>query len=196
MSKHAEREQPILAMVMAMDRNRLIGKDGGLPWHIPGELAHFKAVTFGKPVIMGRRTHESIGRVLPGRANIVVTRDRDWQPAGASQQQGVVEAAAPVSDDGTSLEVAHSLADAIARGRVIAADLGRPEVMIIGGAAICREAMPDVERLYLTLVNHAFEGDTWLDAFDEKLWREISRRSPDPTDSGGYEVHYRVLERM
>jgi len=164
-------------MAMAMDRDRLIGKDDAMPWHVPGEQAHFKAITLGKPILMGRRTHESIGRPLPGRTNIVLTRDRDWRA------DGVV--------------VAHSLDEAFERGRRIARepDTRADEIVVIGGAALCRDAMAHTARLYLTVIDETFDGDTWLDAFDERDWREVSREEPDPAITGGYRIAYRVLER-
>lgn len=173
-------QRPAIAQVMAMDRNRLIGRDNDLPWHIPADLAWFRRVTMGKPIIMGRRTHESIGRPLPGRCNIVVTRDPRWQ--------------------GEGVEVAHSLTAAIDIGtRVLAQTEPRPapyELMIIGGASLCRDAMPLTDRFYLTVIDHAFEGDTWLDSFEWNHWREISREDADPATTGGYAVSYRVLERQ
>jgi len=171
------RAEPVIAMAMAMDRNRLIGRDGGMPWHVPGEQAHFKAVTMGKPIVMGRRTHESIGRPLPGRTNVVVTRDRDWRA------DGVV--------------VAHSLEEALETGRQVAdTEATRAdEVVVIGGAALCADAMAWTERLYLTVIDHAFDGDTWLDSFHEAEWREVTREEPDPATTGGYRIACRVLER-
>jgi len=168
--------RPRIAMALAMDRNRLIGANGALPWHIPGELAHFKAVTMGKPIIMGRRTFESIGRALPGRANLVVTRDAGWRHEGTSAH--------------TSLE------SALQHGRRQAVASEVDEVVVIGGAQLCREAMPRVTRFHLTLVGAEFEGDTWLDAFEWAHWRERSRRSPDPAETGGTPVHYLELERI
>ena len=164
-------------MVLALDRNRLIGADGGLPWHIPGELAHFKAVTLGKPVVMGRKTFDSIGKPLPGRHNIVVTRDDDWSAAGVSVAQ--------------SLDAARQLAErqAEAEGVVLS------EIMVIGGAGLCREAMPLARRLYFTRIDHAFEGDTWLDSFDEEAWQVVDEQRVDPADAGGYTIRYQTLER-
>ena len=168
---------PRVAMILAMDRNPLLGRDGGLPWHVPGELAYFKSVTLGKPVLMGRRTHESIGRPLPGRSNIVVTRDADWRADGVL--------------------VAHSPEEALALGREIArAPATRAdELMVIGGAALCRAVMPRTERLYLTVIDHAFEGDTWLDSYRAEEWRERSRERHDRASEAGYDVDYLVLER-
>lgn len=176
MSSANASEPPVLAMMMAMDRNRLIGREGGLPWHIPGELAYFKAVTLGKPVIMGRKTHESIGRVLPGRTNIVVTRNPHWSA------EGVVKA--------ESLEQALQLA-AGADNRD-----EQPELMIIGGAALCKAAMDRTQRLYLTTVDQAFEGDTWLDSFRWEDWSVISEDRQDPAQTGGLPVTYWVLEKV
>lgn len=163
----------MLAMMMAMDRNRLIGADGGMPWHLPGELQYFKRVTMGKPVIMGRKTFDSIGRPLPGRANIVVTRNREWS------HEGVLVA--------PDLEAAIALAETN-KG---AAD----EVMIIGGASLCRQAMPLTEKLYLTVIDHAFEGDTWLDSFEEDAWQELSSEMVAADDKNPYAYCCRVLQR-
>jgi len=167
---------PVLSMALAMDRNRLIGANGALPWHIPGELAHFKRVTMGKPIVMGRKTFESIGRPLPGRPNLVVTRDARWRAEGVTAF--------------TSLEAA------LEAGRQEAIASGVDELVVIGGAALCRDAMPHAERFHLTLVDAEFEGDTWLDTFEWSRWREVSRQSPDPESTGGTQVHYLELERL
>ncbi len=163
-----------LCMIMAMDKNRLIGAQGGLPWHLPAELQYFKQVTMGKPLIMGRKTHDSIGRPLPGRTNIVVTRQSDWTKTGiyvASDLERAIELAQ------------HHL------------DTSR-EVMIIGGASLCREAMPRVEKLYLTEIDHVFEGDVWLDSYNPEHWREISSRTVAAGDGQAYAYTCRVLERI
>lgn len=169
--------QPTIAMMLAMDRNKLIGSAGGLPWSIPGELAYFKSVTMGKPVIMGRKTYESMGRPLPGRTNIVVTRNPDWAVDGVITTDSLSQA----------LVIAHD----VAQQSATAAE----ELMIIGGAGLCREAMPLTQRFYLTLVDHAFEGDTWLDSFDWDDWQEVSRETRDPATTGGLDVSYLVLAR-
>jgi len=140
-----------VGMVMAMDRNRLIGKENGMPWHIPGEQAYFKAITLGKPVIMGRKTHESIGRPLPGRQNIVVTRNPSWRGDGV--------------DAVLSLEAAIELAN----------KAGTDEVMVIGGAGLCELAIPFTDRLYLTVIDAEYEGDTWLNSYKADEWVEASR---------------------
>ncbi|NND89328.1 MAG: dihydrofolate reductase [Granulosicoccus sp.] len=176
-------DEPVIAMMMAMDRNRLIGRDGRLPWHIPGELAYFKAVTMGKPVVMGRKTYESIGKPLPGRDNIVVTRNPNWSADGVQRAQ--------------SLESALSLAKGIAAGdtQQNVPDGSHPEVMIIGGASLCRDAMPDTQRLYLTTVDYDFDGDTWFDSFHWDDWKVVSEERRDPFSTDGLLVTYWVLEK-
>ena len=159
-------------MVMAMDLNRLIGKDGGLPWHISADLKYFKRITMGKPLIMGRKTFDSIGKPLPGRPNIVITRNRAWSADG--------------------VQVAESLSQAVE----LAAEHAAEEMMIIGGASICHEAMPLTERLYLTTIDHAFDsGDTWLQSYQAEDWTAVSSEAHDETGDGGFRYSYSVLER-
>ena len=157
-------------MMMAMDRNCLIGANGGMPWHISSDLKYFNRTTMGKP-IMGRVTFESIGRALPGRQSIVVTRDEHWRADG--------------------VEVAHSLDQAIE----LASNHAAEELVVIGGANLCAQAMSQTERLYLTVIDYAFEGDTWLDSFEETDWTENSREDHDERAEGGYRFSYRVLSR-
>ncbi len=162
-------------MALAMDRNRLIGRDNGMPWRIPGEQAHFKEITLGKPIIMGRATFDSIGRPLPGRLNVVVTRSPEWHA------DGVV--------------IAHDLDSALDSATAQARADGASEVVVIGGAALCHEVMERTHRFYLTRVDQAFDGDTWLECFNETDWQEVSRESPNPAITGGIPIHYCVLER-
>jgi dihydrofolate reductase len=137
--------KPILSVIAAMARNRVIGLDNRLPWQLPADLQHFKQLTMGKPMIMGRRTWESLPGLLPGRPHIVVSRDPDYQAAGAM--------------------VAHSLEQALA----VAGELG-DEVMLIGGANLYVQALPLADRLYLTLVDAEVDGDAWFPEFDEDDW--------------------------
>lgn len=161
-----------ISMIMAMDRARLIGKEKGLPWHISSDMQYFKKVTMSKPMIMGRVTYESIGRPLPGRPSIVVTRDGQWFADG--------------------VEIVHSLQSAFEVAKKHIAD----EMMVIGGASLCAAAMPYTERLYLTVVDHEFpDGDTWLDSFNWNHWNEVSRETHDETTQGGYRYTYYVLDR-
>ena len=140
---------PIVSLVAALARNRVIGAGDRLPWHLPEDLRRFKRLTMGAPVIMGRKTHDSIGRPLPGRRNIVVTRQADARWDGC--------------------EVARSLDDAIA----LAADA--PEVFVIGGGELYRLALSRADRLYLTLIDADYEGDAFFPEFDPADWRETAR---------------------
>lgn len=160
-----------ISMIMAMDRNRLIGERDGLPWHIPSDLQYFKRVTLHKPVIMGRVTFESIGRPLPGRSNLVITRNWTWSAPGVT--------------------VVSSLQEALNTARAE----GAAESMIIGGASICQQAMPVTERLYLTVIDHEFSGDTWLDSFNWDDWTIVSTDPRDERDDSGYQFCYYVLDR-
>lgn len=143
----------ILTLVVARADNGVIGLDGRLPWHLPADLRHFKRLTVGKPVVMGRRTFESIGKPLPGRHNIVLTRGV-WTAAGVTVVSNLAEAVA---------------AAGLQQG-------ARPEeIMIIGGAAVYAEALPSARRVYLTEVHAAPEGDTVLPPFDRAVWHETDR---------------------
>lgn len=142
---------PRLALIAAVARNGVIGRDGDLPWRIPADLQFFKTATMGKPMIMGRRTFESIGKALPGRTNIVVTRSGDF-----------------TADD---VEVAADFDQALA----IAARQDAGEVMVIGGGEIYAAAMARADRLYLTEVHLDAEGDVHFPQFDLAQWREVSR---------------------
>jgi len=134
-----------LSLIVAMDNNRLIGANNALPWHLPADLAFFRRVTMGKPVLMGRKTHQSIGRPLPGRRNIVISRNPDFHAEGCELAPGLDEALRLAAD----------------------AD----EVMLIGGASLYQQAMPRVEQMYITRIHHQFSGDAWFPEFDEGQWR-------------------------
>ena len=144
----------IVSFVVARADNGVIGRDNALPWRLPADLAHFKRLTVGKPVVMGRRTFESIGKPLPGRHNIVLTRDPAWSAAGVSVVPNLAEAIAAAGLD--------------PRARV-------DELMIIGGAAVYAEALPLARRIHLTEVHAAPEGDTLLPRFDPGIWVETMR---------------------
>lgn len=172
--------QPItICLVVARAENGVIGANGKLPWHISADLKHFKALTVGKPVIMGRKTYESIGKPLPRRTNIVVTRDVNW-PNLDKQADGVV--------------VAHDLPTALALGYEDAHRTGVDEVMVIGGAEIYAQALPQAKRIYLTEVHRAYEGDTKLD-LDLSGWEE-TRRAPHKAETPGEaDFSFVTLER-
>lgn len=160
----------MLSLIVAMDRNGLIGADNDLPWRLSADLRNFKAITLGKPVVMGRRTHESLGRVLPGRLNIVVSRNPGFQPCG--EAKGV-----------------RSLCEALA----LAGDA--PEVVVIGGAELYRRVMPICDRIYLTEVHGEFEGDTWFPDWDRGGWRETARTDHPATGPDDLGYSFVVLER-
>lgn len=142
-----------LVAIVAADEGGVIGAGGKLPWHLPADLQRFKRLTLGKPILMGRKTYASIGKPLPGRLNVVLTRG-DPAPLVAA-----------------GCAVAGSLDEALALPEVAAA----PEVMIIGGAGLFAEALPRCDELWLTRVHHGFEGDVRLEGFDPEQWQELSR---------------------
>ena len=156
-----------LTMVVAIDAQRGIGVDNRLPWHLPEDLAHFKRVTLGRPIVMGRKTFDSIGRPLPGRRNIVVTRNPDWRHEG-------VEAV-------TSLEAAIAL-------------LGGEEASIIGGAQIFDSALPLAERLIVTEIAHSFACDTFFPPIDPAVWVETGREA-HRSEANGFDFAYVTYQR-
>lgn len=161
---------PRLSLIAALDHNRLIGARNGLPWHIPADLLYFKQHTAGKPVVMGRRTFESLGRPLPNRQNIVVSRDPQL-----TLPDGVARAG--------TLSEATRLA-----GNV-------PEVMVIGGAQLYAEALPQADRLYLTLIDACFEGDTYFPCLPPDTW-VLTSATPRAADAGTpWALRFTVWER-
>ncbi len=163
-----------VAMIVARAENGVIGRNGQLPWHISADLQHFKKLTLGKPVIMGRKTYESIGHPLPRRTNIVITRNQNW---GAND---VLTA----SDLPTALALAFEDAHAS----------GVDEVMVIGGAEIYRQALRHAACIYLTEIHDAYEGDAILD-LDLSGWREVSRTRHEGADSDGPAFSFVELRR-
>jgi dihydrofolate reductase len=159
----------LISLIVAAAANDVIGAGGKLPWRLSDDLRRFKALTMGKPLIMGRKTFESIGRPLPGRRNIVVTRQPDYVAAGC--------------------EVVGSPEDALAA----AADAD--EVMVIGGAEVYTAFLPLAGRIYRTRVHARIDGDARFPALDERDWREVSRveRAADPSNE--FDVTFATLER-
>ncbi len=149
-----------LSIIVAMDENRLIGSDNRLPWHLPADLAFFKRTTMGKPIVMGRKTFESIGKALPGRRNIVITRNPEYSADG--------------------VEIVHDIDAAMA---LCAAS---EEIMLIGGANLYAQTLPRATRLYITRIHHAFDGDTWFPELDENAWRVEKREDFDPDHGNPY----------
>lgn len=156
----------MISLIVAHDQNRVIGYKNEMPWHLPGDLKYFKEMTMGKPVIMGRKTFESIGKALPGRRNIVITRN-----------------AAYTADN---VEVAESLEAALALVQ------DEPEIMVIGGEQIFKLALALADRLYITEIDYAFEGDTYFPAYEG--WQLVSEREPVQAKEG-YFFKYCIYEK-
>lgn len=169
-------EQPIrVALIWAMGENRVIGRGNTLPWRLPGEMQYFRAVTLGKPVIMGRKTFDSLAKPLPGRTNIVVSRS--------------------ASVDHPRVKMARSLEEALRLGRAQAEVDGQQEVVVMGGAELYAAALPLADRLYLTLVHAEPEGDTFFPEFDDATWQE-KRWLRIPADADNvYDFSLILMER-
>jgi dihydrofolate reductase len=159
----------IISIIAAMDRNHLIGNNNQLPWHLPADFTHFKSVTMGKPVIMGRKTYESIGRPLPGRRNIVLSRN----PATRFKDVESV----------TSFEQALALMP------------DAKEVMVIGGSAVYEMLLPEVDRMYITYVDAEFEGDAWFPEFDIGQWQEVESVMRPADEKNIYNCRFVTLDR-
>ena len=163
------------SLMVAMDQNRVIGRNNKLPWYLPEDLRYFKRTTLGKPIIMGRKTFESIGKPLPGRTNLVVTRNKSWAHPNVR-----------VFND---LDSAYRSAEA-------QAEIDRTgEVMVIGGGEIFTEALPDADRLYLTQVHAEVGGDAYFPEVDWGQWEEISREDYPSSDTNPYSYSFITYER-
>lgn len=159
----------LLTAVFAAAENDVIGRDNALPWHLPADLAHFKRVTMGKPILMGRRTFQSIGRPLPGRRNLVLTRG-DFSAPG--------------------VETVHTIEEAL---ELVA---GEPELANIGGAEAFRLALPRTGRIYLTRVHAVVDGDTFLPQLPATEWREVAREERAADERNAYAMSFITLERI
>ncbi len=160
----------MLSLIVAMAQNGVIGRNGDLPWHLPADLKHFKATTLGKPVIMGRRTWDEIGKPLPGRRNIVISRRSDFTASGA--------------------EVVDSLETALG----LVADAA--EVMVIGGAQIYAQALPFADCIYRTLVCGEMPGDTWFPPVDWQQWRLVEEREQPADERHAWALRFQRYERI
>jgi dihydrofolate reductase len=156
----------LISLIAAMDRRRLIGAGNRLPWHLPEDLKYFKKTTQGHPVVMGRKTYESIGRLLPGRENRIVSRQPGYQVEGAQ-----------------------------VFGDLRAACEGPGEIFVIGGAQIYREALAFADRLYVTELDAEFEGDAYFPQWDASQFREISRERHEPAEGRSFAFSFVLLER-
>ena len=160
-----------LSLLLAADENNVIGKDNQLPWHLPNDLKYFKNLTWGMPILMGRKTFESIGKPLPGRKSIVITRNKEWQAEGVM--------------------VVHSLIDAIELAKSEAVK----EIFVIGGAEIFNSSLKDAQRIYLTRIHHQFEGDTFFQDLDQ-AWQLVNSKHCEPDEKNPYAHTFEVWERQ
>jgi len=162
-----------ISLIVAVSQNNVIGRDNQLPWHLPEDLQYFKAVTMGKPLIMGRKTFESIGRPLPGRANIVITRNPDWTAEG--------------------VEIVADIEAAFACAQNACSVSGGDEVMVIGGEQIYRSCLARSDRLYLTRVEARVEGDAFFPKLDEDDWQQVAEKMPEKVEKHAY--RFLILDR-
>jgi len=160
----------MISLIVAMAHNRVIGKDNGMPWHLPADLKHFKAITSGHPVIMGRKTFESIGKALPNRRNIVVSRNAEYIAPGA-EVVGSLESA---------LNLVHD----------------QKEIFVIGGAQLFTQALPLAQKMYITYIDLRVEGDTFFPEWDHAQWHEISRKFFNLTPEFPYTYAFVDYERV
>lgn len=166
-----------IALIVALAQNRVIGRNNQLPWYLPNDLKYFKRVTMGKPVIMGRKTFESIGKPLPGRTNIVVSRQADYRlPDGVRLANSL--------DQALDIAAADALVNSV------------DEIMVIGGAELYNMALPRVNRLYMTQVHADIEGDAYFPDWQPQLWREVARESFAAEGPNPYDYSFVVLERI
>lgn len=160
----------MISLLVAMDKKRTIGKDNNLPWHLPADLAFFKRVTMGHPIVMGRKTHESIGRALPGRTNIIITRDKHYSAHGC--------------------KVIHSIEEIknIEENK-------EDEVFVIGGAEIFNKAVDFADQLYITLIEDTFEGDTFFPEIVEAEWELVSKEKGIKDEKNPYDYFFLLYRR-
>ncbi|GAB3526692.1 dihydrofolate reductase [Pontibacter brevis] len=160
----------MLTIVVAAAENNVIGKDNGLAWHLPADLRHFKQITMGLPILMGRKTYESIGKPLPGRTSIIITTQKDYAAEGCV--------------------VVHSLEEAIERAKAL-----DDTICIIGGAEIYRQALPLTDTIYLTRIHHTFEGDAYLPELKEDDWKTVDQEHHEPDEKNKYSYSFLKLDR-
>lgn len=158
----------MISMIWAMGKNNALGCRNRMPWHLPADFAYFKKITLGKPVIMGRKTYESIGKPLPGRENIIITRDEDFKPEGCITVNSI---------DGAKAYAAEG------------------EVFIVGGAEIYKAFLPLAHKLYITEIDHAFEADTYFPEIDYSQWKLVSSQPGPRDEKNPYAYKFLVYER-
>ena len=161
----------VLSLLVAASENNVIGKDNKLPWHLPNDLKYFKNQTWAMPILMGRKTFESIGKPLPGRKSIVITRSKDWKHEG--------------------VDVVHSVEESIEEARA----LGVKEIFVIGGAEIFKTSFPKANRIYLTRIHHNFDGDAYFPDVSDKEWNLVQDRFCNADEKNAYDHTFQVWER-
>ncbi|WP_343312310.1 dihydrofolate reductase [Brucella sp. BE17] len=167
--------EPLLSIIVAAAENGVIGRDGDMPWKLSTDLKRFKALTLGKPVIMGRKTWDSIGRALPGRPNIVITRDENFAAEGA--------------------QIVRSVEQAISLGRKLAGEMNVSDVCIIGGGNIYAQALPFVDYVHLTRVLASIEGDTYFPKIDSSAWQLSTAEDVPSGEKDSHPTRYMVYKR-
>jgi dihydrofolate reductase len=160
----------MVCIVVATAEDNVIGKDNQLIWHLPADLKHFKHLTMGHPILMGRKTYESIGKPLPGRTTIIITRQKDYQVEGCI--------------------VVHSVKDAIEKGLQLDQD-----IYIIGGAEIYKQALPFTDTIELTKIHHSFDGDTYFPDINDEEWETESKENHEPDEKNKYSYSFLKLKR-
>jgi dihydrofolate reductase len=161
----------MISMIWAMDRNRLIGKNNAMPWRLPGESAYFRKTTMGHPILMGRKTFESLGsKPLKGRENIVLTRDSSYEAEGCT--------------------IIRSFEEALIRGR------GEEEFFVIGGSEVYTRFLPYADRLYVTRIDHEFEGDAYFPVYNEAEWRLVSQENGVTDERNPYAYTFYIYDRI
>lgn len=172
----SEKNKVEKVIVVARSLNGVIGRDNGLPWSLPSDLQHFKKVTMGRPLIMGRKTYDSIGRPLPGRVTIVVTRQKDWKA------DGVI--------------VVHSLDEGFIEAHREAIRLGVSQIMLVGGEQLYRQSISLIDRIILTLVQVNIEGDAHFPELDSVLWKQVSLEEYPQNDRDLFPYSFIEYERV
>ena len=162
-----------LSILVAMAKNRVIGQNNTLPWHLPADLKHFKSLTMGHTMIMGRKTYESIGKPLPGRTNIIVTKQLNFQAPGTT--------------------IVHSIEEALEKSK--GSSIANGECFIIGGAELYRQTLKFCHRMYITEIQRDFEGDTFFPEFNQNDWQEIARTRHQGDGKAALAYHFVILDR-
>ena len=161
--------KPRVSLIVAMAKNRVIGVNNTLPWHLPADLKRFKSLTMGHHIVMGRKTYESIGKPLPGRTSVVVTRNPDYSVPGVIMENSLEAAIAACGDD--------------------------EDIFVIGGAELYRQAVTLADRIYLTEIEAEISGDAHFTELDSKQWQETGRESHDRDEKNAYKYHFVIYDR-